>query len=95
MAKTRWSDFSGGQKAGIVVMSAVQVGLLAAALWDLAHRSADEVRGDRRIWAGVAFINWIGPIAYFTMGRKGDVHRAPCCASRSGEDNTRREAEWT
>jgi len=95
MTKTRWSDFSEGQKAGIVILSTVQVGLLAAALWDLAHRSEDEVRGNRRIWAGVAFINWIGPIAYFTMGRKGDVRHAPCCASRSGEDDTRREAERT
>ncbi len=93
MAKTRWSDFTEGQKAGIVILSTVQLGLLAAALWDLAHRNADEVRGDRRMWAGVAFINWIGPIAYFTMGRKGDVRRAPCRASRSGEDDRGREAE--
>jgi hypothetical protein len=22
------------------------------------------------MWAGIAFINWIGPLAYFTIGRK-------------------------
>ncbi len=80
MAKTRWSDFSQGQKAGIVVLSTVQVGLLAAALWDLAHRGADEVRGDRRMWAALVFINWIGPLSYFAMGRKRGVRRATCRA---------------
>jgi len=89
MAKTRWAEFSGGQKVGIVVLSMVQVGLLAAALWDLARRGADEVHGDRRLWAALVFINWIGPLAYFAVGRKGGVRRAPCCASRSGEDDAR------
>ena len=46
------------------------MGLLAAALWDLAHRKPEEVRGDRRMWAGLVFINWIGPIAYFAIGRR-------------------------
>ena len=81
MAKKRWEDLSGGQKVGLVVLATVQVGLLAAALWDLAHRSADEVRGDRRIWVGLVFINWIGPLAYFTIGRKSGLSCPPCCAS--------------
>jgi hypothetical protein len=93
MAKTRWVDLSGSQKAGIVVLATVQVGLLAAALWDLAHRGAAEVRGDRRVWAGLVFINWIGPLAYFTVGRKGGIYCLPCCASRSGEDDARPETE--
>ena len=70
MMKRRWAELSGTEKAGIIALSTVQIGLLGAALWDLAHRSADEVRGDRRMWAGIVFVNWIGPLAYFTMGRK-------------------------
>ena len=70
MTKKSWSDLSSGEQAAFIVLGAVQIGLLAAALWDLAHRSADEVRGDRRMWAGLVFINWIGPLAYFTVGRK-------------------------
>lgn len=69
--KVRWGDLTEAQKIGLIVLGTVQVGLLAAALWDLFHRSADEVRGDRRMWAGLVFINWIGPLAYFTVGRKG------------------------
>jgi len=87
--KMRWEDLSDGQKMGLVVLATVQIGLLVAALWDLAHRSADEVRGDRRMWAGLVFINWIGPLAYFTVGRKGFItqliDRCSCCGSRQGE----------
>jgi hypothetical protein len=71
------------QKVGIIVGATIQFGLLAAGLWDLAHRNADEVRGDRRFWAGFMFVNWIGPIAYFAYGRKECIVRSWC---RSGTD---------
>jgi hypothetical protein len=93
MAKKRWADLSAGQQAGIIVLGAIQVGLLAAALWDIAHRSADQVRGDRRMWAALVFINWIGPLAYFTIGRKGCACCLPCCSSQSGEDDAASEEE--
>ncbi len=70
MGRKSWADLSPVSKVAVVILGTVQVGLLVAALWDIAHRSADEVRGDRRMWAGLAFINWIGPLAYFTVGRK-------------------------
>ncbi|MFH0915225.1 MAG: PLDc N-terminal domain-containing protein [bacterium] len=83
MAKKRWAELSAGQKMVVVVGATLQVSLLATALWDLAHRTADEVRGDRRVWAGLVFINWIGPLAYFTVGRKCGPCRTPCHASTS------------
>jgi hypothetical protein len=67
----KWDELSTGAKVGLIVLATVQIGLLATALWDLAHRKPDEVRGDRRMWAGLVFVNWIGPLAYFTVGRKG------------------------
>ena len=70
MQKKRWSDLSAVQKAAIIVGGAIQIGLLFAGLWDLAHRKPEEVRGDRRMWAGLMFIEWLGPLAYFTYGRK-------------------------
>jgi hypothetical protein len=75
LPKKSWSDLNTGQQACVIAASALQVGLLAAALWDLAHRSAEEVRGSRKMWAGLCFIDFFGPIAYFTIGRKG------CCMS--------------
>lgn len=84
MAKQNWADLSSGQKSLVVVLAIFQAGLLLAALWDLVHRTADEVRGDRRIWAGLVFINWIGPLAYFTIGSKAGI-RGICGRPRSEE----------
>ena len=67
MQKKRWGDLSPIQKVCIIIGATIQFGLLAAGLWDLAHRTPDEVRGDRRFWAGFMFVNWIGPIAYFCL----------------------------
>jgi|GEM_PF-2027915 len=83
MKKKRWSDLSSGQQTAIVVLAVMQIGLLAAALWDLAHRKPEEVNGPRAMWAGLVFIDFIGPLAYFTLGRKGG-----CCSfcSDTSED---------
>jgi hypothetical protein len=79
MPKKRWADLSLPQQIGVIVGGTIQIGLLAAGLWDLAHRSADEVRGDRRMWAGLMFINWLGPLAYFAYGRKNSPLRFCGC----------------
>jgi hypothetical protein len=78
MQKKRWGDLSPIQKVLIIIGATIQFGLLAGGLWDLAHRTPDEVRGDRRFWAGFMFVNWIGPIAYFAYGRKNCPIRS-CC----------------
>ena len=82
MQNKSWADLSGPQKVGIIVMGTMQVGLLVAGLWDVAHRKPEEVRGDRRFWAGFMFVNWIGPIAYFACGRKDSpLRRCGCCGA--------------
>jgi hypothetical protein len=48
----------------------IQVALLAAALIDIRRRSADELNGSKRLWTLAAFVNFIGPLAYFIFGRK-------------------------
>jgi hypothetical protein len=78
VATKRWTDLSAGQKVTVVVLGAGQLALLVAALWDLVHRSADEIRGDKRMWAALVFINWIGPLAYFAIGRKDGLRRLGC-----------------
>ena len=70
MRNRSWGELNCWQRAAVIVMATFQLALLAAALWDLAHRKPEEVRGDRRMWAGLVFINWIGPIAYFCVGRR-------------------------
>jgi Phospholipase_D-nuclease N-terminal len=96
MNRKRWADLSSGQKMAMIVLGTIQFGLLAVALWDIAHRTADEVRGDRRLWAGIVFINWFGPLAYFTIGRKDGLCSrlcGSCCGSESTTSLTESDSE--
>jgi hypothetical protein len=68
--KTRWSDLSPAQRRAIIAVGAVQNSLLVAALVDIVRRPARKIRGDKRLWAAASFVSWIGPISYFTYGRK-------------------------
>jgi hypothetical protein len=69
-AKRKLRDLSPAQRAAIGSAAALQVGLFAAALIDLRRRPARKVRGDKRLWVAASFVNYAGPIAYFTYGRK-------------------------
>ena len=68
--KKRWSELTRNQQRVIVVGAAVQLVLQAATLRDLHRRSADELWGSKRWWTAAAFVNFIGPIAYFAVGRR-------------------------
>jgi hypothetical protein len=66
----RWGDLSSTQRKAVVLSGVVQLGLLAAALADIYRRPAEEIRGDKRLWAVVAFVNYVGPVSYFLFGRR-------------------------
>lgn len=68
--KKQWKDMSTGQRAGAMVLGAVQVTLAISAWVDLARRPAEQVRGSKGKWALIIAINYIGPIAYFVRGRR-------------------------
>ena len=61
------------QKAGALTLISVQISLLASALVDIRRRPAAEIRGNKWIWTGVSFINFVGPISYFLFGRKAET----------------------
>ena len=44
--------------------------LLAATLIDLKRRPAEQIKGSKRMWTALAFVNIIGPLAYFAFGRR-------------------------
>jgi hypothetical protein len=69
--KRKWGDFSARQQRGMQLLGLVQVALLVSALWDIWHSSPDDINGDRRVWTAVSFVNIVGPLAYFIVGRKG------------------------
>jgi len=66
----RWSELTTSQRAAVVLLGTLQMALLAAALWDIHRRPEEEIRGSKRMWTAAAFVNFIGPIAYFLFGRK-------------------------
>ena len=70
MQPKQWQDLTDRQKRGIVILGALQLALLAASLIDIRRSPADAINGSKRLWTAVVFINGIGPIAYFVVGRK-------------------------
>jgi hypothetical protein len=86
MHKKRWGDLSGLQKTGIIIGGTLQIGLLVAGLWDVAHRKPEELRGNRRFWIGFMFVDWIGPLTYFAYGRKNSPLCRCCRCCRKTEE---------
>jgi hypothetical protein len=68
--KKQWSDFSGVQRAAILVGSAIEVVLTTVALADLARRPRAQVRGPKSLWILGCVVQPVGPIAYLTLGRR-------------------------
>jgi Phospholipase_D-nuclease N-terminal len=72
MRRKRWSELSGRQQAAIAAAAVVQVLLSAATLLDLRRRPSTQVRGSKTLWVAAAFVNFVGPIAYFRFGRRAE-----------------------
>jgi hypothetical protein len=69
----RWSDLSERQRRLLIGGAVVDKVLVIAALYDLRHRAAPEVRGRRWVWATLLTLaNSLGvvPLAYFVLGRR-------------------------
>ena len=71
-AKRRWSEMSPGQRAGVLIVGSVELALTVTALVDLIRRPADQVRGDKRLWALGVLVQPVGPIAYLAWGARGN-----------------------
>ncbi len=73
MARKKWSERSKGSRRLIVGLGIVEVALLVATLADLKRRPADQIKGPKWMWAGLAFVNIIGPVSYFAFGRRRSI----------------------
>ncbi len=69
-AKKKWAELSTAQRSATVAGAVVQLTLLAAAQIDIARRSSGEVRGTKLMWRLIVLVNFIGPLAYFALGRR-------------------------
>ena len=85
----RWNKLSPLQRIGTVFATFIQVSLLVAALVDLRRQTRRQIRGNKRLWTLVVFINWIGPISYFLFGRlRPEKSDQPMTLTRCGRSLT-------
>jgi hypothetical protein len=54
----------------LITVGVVQLALLAAALFDLRRRQSEQIRGPKLLWVAVSFVNFVGPVTYFVVGRR-------------------------
>jgi hypothetical protein len=54
----------------LIPLMIIQLGLMVAAVYDLAKRPPEQVKGAKIVWlAVIVLVNYIGPIIYFVIGR--------------------------
>jgi Phospholipase_D-nuclease N-terminal len=70
MAKKQWSDLTSSQRRAIYVAGAAEAVVTTAALRDLVSRPPSRVRGPKAAWLLAFFVQPIGPVAYFVVGRR-------------------------
>jgi len=80
-AQKKWSERSRRSRTLIVAAGAIEVVLLVATLIDIKRRPADQIKGSKRMWTALAFINIVGPISYFIIGRRRSASVYPADAS--------------
>ena len=68
--KKKWSELSTRSRRLITITGVIEMALLAATLVDLKRRPAEQIKGSKWMWTALAFINIIGPVAYFAFGRR-------------------------
>ncbi len=70
MATRKWSDLTRSQQRVITVVGIVEGIATLAALSDLSRRPQSGVRGPKAAWALACFVQPVGPLAYFVVGRR-------------------------
>lgn len=63
---------SAGRRVFVIAAGIAQLALFVAAQVDLFRRRPDQVRGSKMRWRLLAFVNTLGPLAYFRWGRLPD-----------------------
>jgi hypothetical protein len=66
--RKKWTDLTQTQRVAVIILSIVQLSLLGAALMDIYRRPPEQIRGSKPMWIALSFVNYFGPVAYFTYG---------------------------
>jgi Phospholipase_D-nuclease N-terminal len=72
-----WQELAPREQRAIVMLGAVQAALLAAALRDVIRRPSRELTAPKPVWVAACFVNFLGPIAYFVIGRRRPTRGRP------------------
>ena len=70
MQQRQWKDLPPARQRRLIITGLVQLTLTSLALWDLAHRPGSQIKGNKRLWTVLAFVQPVGPLAYLLFGRK-------------------------
>lgn len=68
--KKNFTELSLPAQIGLAGLASIEVAAKIAALVDISRRPATKIRGPKWAWALAQLLNGIGPIAYWSMGRK-------------------------
>lgn len=71
--KKTWKEMSPSARAGFILVGIAQISLLLAAQRDISRRPAELINGPKAAWRLASFINFVGPVGYFVLGRKRPV----------------------
>jgi hypothetical protein len=66
----KWSDLTPGQQNAIKILAVTELCAKIAMLLDIRRRPAALIRGPKGLWRAAAAVNTLGPLAYFTIGRR-------------------------
>jgi hypothetical protein len=66
----KWSDLTAGQRNAITILAVTDLIAKIVMLVDIRRRPANLIRGPKRLWRAAAAVNTLGPLAYFTLGRR-------------------------
>jgi hypothetical protein len=66
----KWSDLTPGQQNAIKILAVTDLIAKIVMLIDIRRRPANLIRGPKRLWRAAAAVNTLGPLAYFTLGRR-------------------------
>jgi Phospholipase_D-nuclease N-terminal len=65
-----WANLSQGQRRLLIAAATAEATLKIVALIDIQRRPASQIRGPKALWRAAMVVNLLGPLSYFTIGRK-------------------------
>jgi hypothetical protein len=65
-----WANRSEGQRRLLIAAATAEATLKIVALIDIQRRPATQIRGPKALWRAAMVVNLLGPLSYFTIGRK-------------------------